>query len=120
MSGNGRDGSVHDADWSGTFLYCFCTVFVLFLYCFCAKTDGFTEDTPPFDPNLCVLFDLMHSTELSSRDFDGASDYVYFNGPIGAYDIVTIDTWVKWHTITGNHPIMNEDNWDIGDLHYQM
>ena len=34
MSGNGRDGSVHDAV---LFLYCFCTVwccFVLFLDCF--------------------------------------------------------------------------------------
>ena len=43
-----------------------------------------------------------------------------FNQPIGTFDTVTIDTWIKWHSTTGNHPIMNEDNWAVGDLHYQI
>ena len=94
ISGKGNNGHVHDAEWS--------------------------DDTPPYDPNLCLLFDLTHSAEMSSRNFDGSSDYIYFSRPLGTYDVVTIDTWIKWHSTQGNHPIMNEDNWNVGDLHYQI
>lgn len=27
---------------------------------------------------------------------------------------------MKFNKVKGNHPIMNEDNWDVGDLHYQI
>ena len=27
---------------------------------------------------------------------------------------------MKFMTTQGNHPIMNEDHWDVGDLHYQI
>jgi hypothetical protein len=60
------------------------------------------------------------STVVSSRHFDGSSDFVNFDQTIGTYDTVTIDSWIKWHNTQGNHPIMNEDNWDVGDLHYQI
>jgi hypothetical protein len=60
------------------------------------------------------------STVVSSRFFDGSSDYITFDQPIGTFDTVTIDTWIKWHSTQGNHPIMNEDNWNVGDLHYQI
>jgi hypothetical protein len=60
------------------------------------------------------------STTVSSRYFDGSSDYVEFSSSVGTYDTVTIDVWVKWNDVKGNHPIMNEDNWNVGDLHYQI
>lgn len=43
-----------------------------------------------------------------------------------AFETITIDTWIKFYFDTpadgpsGNHPIMNEDHWDRGDLHYQI
>ena len=41
--------------------------------------------------------------------------------PKGSFDVITIDTWVKFaDPETGKHPIMNEDHWDEGDLHYQL
>ena len=89
---------------------------------FTPKTTEFTlktiECTPktmdfrkPSDPR---------STVVTSRFFDGSSDFVNCDQPIGSYETVTIDTWIKWHSVTGNHPILNEDNWSAGDLHYQI
>ena len=64
------------------------------------------------------------SAGASARYFDGDSDYVALprldggsKRPKRAFDILTIDTWVKFFDTTGNHPIMNEDGWDTGDLH---
>ena len=56
----------------------------------------------------------------SSRYFDGQNDYVTFQNPLGVFDTVSIEVWVKFFSTQGNHPIMNEDNWDVGDLHYQI
>ena len=53
------------------------------------------------------------------RYFDGEGDYVEL-GAIGTFDTLTIECWVKFFSTQGNHPIMNEDNWDVGDLHYQI
>eukprot|EP01051_Picozoa_sp_SAG22_P008683 SAG22_NODE_679_length_7944_cov_2.240408_2_plen_769_part_00 len=52
--------------------------------------------------------------------FDGADDYVHINRGLGVHCDLTIDTWVKFEVIAGEHPIMNEDGWDLGDLHYQI
>lgn len=67
------------------------------------------------------------SLKASARYFDGDSDYVELpaldGGSVtvpGAFDTITVETWVKWFDVTGNHPIMNEDHWDRGDLHYQI
>lgn len=64
----------------------------------------------------------------SARYFDGDSDYALLprmdggsKTPVdGAFNTLTIDTWVKFMDTQGNHPIMNEDHWDTGDLHYQI
>ena len=40
--------------------------------------------------------------------------------PKGSFPILTLDTWIKWMDVAGNQPIMNEDHWDRGDLHYQI
>ena len=58
-------------------------------------------------------------TKTASR-FDGTDDHVQIPGGLGVHCDLTIDTWVKFETIEGDHPIMNEDNWDFGDLHYQI
>ena len=65
--------------------------------------------------------------QASARIFDGNNDYVLLpemNGrgrsPKGSFPILTLDTWIKWMDVTGNQPIMNEDHWDRGDLHYQI
>ena len=39
---------------------------------------------------------------------------------LGIHCDLTIDTWVRFESTQGEHPIMNEDNWDFGDLHYQV
>jgi hypothetical protein len=79
------------------------------------------DDIEPFVPG---------SASASPRYFDGNSDYAVLptlNGgrTDGAFDIITIDTWVKFYFaggggIEGNHPIMNEDGWRRGDMHYQI
>eukprot|EP01050_Picozoa_sp_SAG11_P013636 SAG11_NODE_1607_length_4590_cov_2.099978_2_plen_175_part_00 len=38
----------------------------------------------------------------------------------GGFDTLVIDVWIKWFEVEGNHPILNEDHWDRGDLHYQV
>lgn len=67
------------------------------------------------------------SHAASARYFDGDSDYALLPGmagggsnPPNSFETITIDTWVKFMTTQGNHPIMNEDHWDVGDLHYQI
>ena len=77
------------------------------------------DDLEPFFPG---------GSPASARYFDGDSDYVAIpklNGggknPKGSFDVITIDTWIKFAAPeTGKHPIMNEDHWDTGDLHYQL
>ena len=58
--------------------------------------------------------------------FDGEADYVDLpkltraDGLGAEYPDLQIDVWVKFHCTTGNHPIMNEQGWTTGDLHYQI
>jgi len=59
--------------------------------------------------------------------FDGEEDYVSLpkltrtDDPASAtYSEIQIDVWAKFHCNTGEHPIMNEDGWNTGDLHYQI
>ena len=59
------------------------------------------------------------SEPATSRYFDGDNDYVKLPG-MGSFNVITIDTWVKFFSVSGNHPIMNEDNWNSGDVHYQI
>ena len=34
--------------------------------------------------------------------------------------VVTLDSWVKFDSTSGNHPIMTDDDWVRGGLHYQI
>eukprot|EP01043_Picozoa_sp_COSAG02_P001714 COSAG02_NODE_36_length_48934_cov_144.851029_39_plen_581_part_00 len=59
--------------------------------------------------------------------FDGEADYVSLpkltrrrDSASAAYVDIQVDVWAKFHCTTGNHPIMNEDGWTTGDLHYQI
>ena len=104
LSGQNHDGIIHNA--------------------------GFTDEPPPWDPSLCdasggrVDAQLATDVQAWSRFFDGDSDYVKldwlkeYGRP--EFDTVSIEVWVKFFSTQGNHPIMNEDNWDVGDLHYQI
>ena len=40
--------------------------------------------------------------------------------PKRAFEEITIDVWVKVYDFANPHPIMNEDNWDTGDMHFQF
>lgn len=65
------------------------------------------------------------SAAASARYFDGSNDYVALpkidgGGKKGVFNTLTIDTWIKWLDVKGNHPIMNEDGWTRGDVHYQI
>ena len=83
LSGNIYDGLIHDADWS--------------------------NDLPPSQ---------QCQRQGFGGFFDGDSDYVALprldggsKRPKRAFDILTIDTWIKFFDTSGNHPIMNEDGW---------
>ena len=75
---------------------------------------------------------INEAAVATARRFDGQGDYVQVPN-VGTHCDVTIDAWVRWgrdfrmptdSNLEGrpmvNHPIMNEDNWDEGDLHYQI
>ena len=70
---------------------------------------------------------INEAATASARRFNGAGDYVHVP-KLGSYCDLTIDTWLRWapNFMTPgpdgmvNHPIMNEDNWNTGDLHYQI
>ena len=58
--------------------------------------------------------------------FDGEADYVQLpalarsDGMGAMYPEIQIDVWVKFHCTTGEHPVMNENGWSPGDVHYQI
>ena len=58
--------------------------------------------------------------------FDGSSDFVQLpaltrsDGLGNMYPEIQVDVWVKFHCTTGEHPVMNEDGWTQGDVHYQI
>jgi hypothetical protein len=89
---------------------------------FCSHYIAFVgpDDLEPFFPGMA---------SSTARYFDGDSDYVAIprldghnpsGSPKGSFETITIDTWVKFMDTTGDHPIMNEDHWDAGDLHFQI
>lgn len=51
--------------------------------------------------------------------FDGDQDWVK-PPPLGAFPTLTVDTWVKFKELKGEHPIINEDGWNRGDMHLQI
>ena len=51
--------------------------------------------------------------------FDGSDDYVDLPA-FGTCTTCTVDVWVNFASTTGNQPIMNDDGWSRGDLHYQI
>jgi hypothetical protein len=55
----------------------------------------------------------------NSGQFDGSNDWVEMPA-LGTYKQMTIDTWIKFKSVRGNHPIINEDAWRAGSLHYQI
>ena len=64
--------------------------------------------------------------QASTRIFDGNNDYVLLphmspaGSKGGTFPTLSIDVWIKWLDTQGSHPIMNEDHWDEGALHYQI
>ena len=64
--------------------------------------------------------------QASARIFDGNNDYVLLphmspaGSKGGTFPTLSIDVWIKWLDTQGSHPIMNEDHWDEGALHYQI
>ena len=58
--------------------------------------------------------------------FDGSNDFVQLpaltrsDGLGNMYPEIQVDVWVKFHCTTGEHPVMNEDGWTQGDVHYQI
>ena len=64
--------------------------------------------------------------QASARIFDGNNDYVLLphmspaGSKGGTFPTLSIDVWIKWLDTEGSHPIMNEDHWDEGALHYQI
>ena len=70
---------------------------------------------------------INEAAKASARRFNGAGDYVHVP-KLGSYCDLTIDTWLRWapNFMTPgpdgkvNHPIMCEDNWNMGDMHYQI
>jgi len=105
LGGNGCDLATVQADtMSGT-----CSNYIAFVG---------PQDLEPFFPGMA---------SSTARYFDGDSDYVAIprlNGqgrtPKRSFETITIDTWVKFMETQGDHPIMNEDHWDPGALHYQI
>ena len=51
--------------------------------------------------------------------FDGDADYVQLPD-LGTFDKVTIDVWLKFEDISGEHPVLMEDGWSAGAVHYQI
>ena len=102
----------------------------------CLGGNGCTaEEDAAHDCAMYLAFVAPEATEefqpgsggASARYFDGASDYVLLprmNGhaksPKRAFEEITIDVWVKVYDFANPHPIMNEDNWDTGDMHFQF
>eukprot|EP01052_Picozoa_sp_SAG31_P015482 SAG31_NODE_996_length_10492_cov_4.648802_6_plen_728_part_00 len=60
------------------------------------------------------------ASAVTSRQFNGDGDYI--SAPSWGSDlpVVTIETWVLFESTSGNHPIMNDDDWSRGDVHYQI
>ena len=51
--------------------------------------------------------------------FDGDSDYVQLPA-LGTFSALTVDTWLKFEEVKGNHPVLMEDSWDAGAVHLQI
>eukprot|EP01052_Picozoa_sp_SAG31_P042163 SAG31_NODE_6605_length_1954_cov_2.375741_2_plen_101_part_01 len=60
------------------------------------------------------------ASAVTSRQFNGDGDYI--SAPSWGSDlpVVTIEAWVLFESTSGNHPIMNDDDWSHGDVHYQI
>jgi hypothetical protein len=55
--------------------------------------------------------------------FDGDSDWALLpdiSKEEGRLPTITVDVWVKFKDLKGEHPIINEDGWDTGDMHLQI
>lgn len=91
LSGNSYDGQIHDADWS--------------------------DDLPPSQ---------QCQRQGFGGYFDGDQDYVQMNAlnkrgqPLGDLEALSIDVWVKFSEISGDHPIFMEDGWEPGAMHLQL
>eukprot|EP01051_Picozoa_sp_SAG22_P003441 SAG22_NODE_167_length_16764_cov_34.845245_5_plen_742_part_00 len=57
---------------------------------------------------------------MTSRQFNGNGDFISTPSWGSNLLIVTIESWVLFASTSGNHPIMNDDNWSQGDIHYQI
>ena len=57
---------------------------------------------------------------IASRVFNGDGDFVSCPSWGNDFADVTVESWTNFLNIGGNHPIMNDDNWSRGDIHYQI
>jgi hypothetical protein len=51
--------------------------------------------------------------------FDGEDDYVTLPD-LGEFDAVSMEAWVQFDEISGEHPVVMEDGWDAGAIHLQI
>jgi len=82
----------------------------------CQKIKNADGRCPSGKPSTQPLVQLIVK---NSGQFDGNNDWVEMPR-IGTYKQMTIDTWIKFRSVRGNHPIINEDSWSGGSLHYQI
>jgi hypothetical protein len=63
---------------------------------------------------------LGGAIKAAARQFNGDGDFISTPSWGTELPVVTLDAWVKFDDTSGNHPIMNDDDWVRGDLHYQI
>ena len=98
-------------------------------YVFGADTDNVVTDLSG-NGNDATVHDASWSSELPPSQqcqrqgfgglFDGDDDWVSLQEDLGTFPAITLDVWVKFEDITGNHPIVMEDGWELGDIHLQI
>lgn len=100
LSGNGRDGIAHCDSTEPT--HCIGEVL--------SRPEHVTCTNPGFGGYFDGEADYVRLPRLTRRGETTSAEYVD----------IQVDVWAKFHCVTGDHPIMNNDGWDTGDLHYQI
>ena len=133
-SGNEKNGAIHNADWSDDVppsQQCQVSFqrknpdFLLKNPDFLLKNSDFLLRNPGFllrNPG-CLLkhVDFYNKTQRQGFGgfFDGDADYVQLPD-LGTFAAVTIDVWLKFEDVSGEHPVLMEDGWSAGAIHYQI
>ncbi|MCP4711606.1 MAG: hypothetical protein GY869_23555, partial [Planctomycetes bacterium] len=56
----------------------------------------------------------------NALDFDGSNDYVSLSSPLPAMTELTIETWLYLGSDDSYDVIINYDNWNVADVHFQF